>query len=331
MEVLDRVVSPLNFNKPIVAYLNSERFSFWLLILVVISHGIFFAFFLTGDVSCRPKGEISYQEIAPYEEKLDLDHYIEIICATELKSQYFVYFIYEGAIVSLLVIGAIILKSILSEFRINFLLHHEVDKKDLGDEALFLKEEILFKEVPESLQKWRKSKIRNLFCRFLVWKTVFTTVFTGIAIATIVLKYSIPSSRSYVLPVEQDCKGPLFWSDKGDTTENLGKYLCHFDHEVEIFFFSLMIDVLTMIFCFVSVFQVLSLLIRSSTDCTSGDEENLCFCCPMRPPAASTFLGDLFLDPGANYSLSGKIPTQVQPTHEQQSVQVQSAPEKKTK
>ena len=296
MDVLGRVVSPLNFNRPIVNYLNSERFSFWLLILVVISHGIFSAFFITGDVSCRPNGEISDQEIAPYEEKLDLDHYIEIICATELKSQYFVYFIYEGAIVSLLVIGAIKLKSILSEFRIQFLLHHNVDKKDLGDEALFLKEEILYANT----KKWRLSKIRNLFCQYLVWKTVFTIVFTGIAIATIVLKYSIPSSRSYVLPVEQDCTGPLFWSDKGDTTEKLGKYLCHFDHEVEIFFFSLMIDVLTMIFCIWCLSQLVYLIIRScrKNENSIKDEDSLCCCCkPCEGWAerhTSNFLGKLF-------------------------------------
>ena len=242
MDVLDRVVSPLNFNQPIASYLNSERFSFWLLILVIISHGVFLAFFLTGDVSCRPNGEISIQEMDPLEEKRDLDHYIEVICSTELKSQYFVCFVYEGVIVCMLVMGAIILKSILSEFRIHFLLYNNVDKKDLGDEALIL--------MPNT-NKWRMSKIRNSFCRFLIWKTFFIIVFTGIAFATIVMKYSMPSSRSYGLPVEKDCKGPLFWSDKGDTSEKLGKYLCHFDHEVEIFFFSLMIDFLTIIFCIV--------------------------------------------------------------------------------
>lgn len=233
--VVDRALEPLNID-PKFQVLQHQKITNSFLVcrtLVLISVILFIGFV---GFTCRDKGTSVAQQLLGAPEKRDLDHHIEVVCSTDYKSKNWWILLLFSVEMICGFITMLFLKLWLDKLayyscrklKLPLAKFHEngrmvVFRHKVGNEEA----------IKRKLLLWMKFGSLGYF--FIIFLNV------TVPIASMVLRYCVPSLRDFFLPVSKSCGPDLFWLDDEDFRS---EFKCHFEQEWQLFYTIVSADLL---------------------------------------------------------------------------------------
>lgn len=141
---------------------------------------------------------IAEQFEAGVKEVRDLNHYVDVICTTEIKTQHWFAYAINIIVIILFFAYGILLKTRLRHIKKSYYLLNRKSHSDF-DEMVITKREINVKAL-------RKSIVRQLRL-YIVYKLVVTSILLVCIVLLLVGRYTIKEARDLFLPFENEC-GP---------------------------------------------------------------------------------------------------------------------------
>jgi len=149
---------------------------------------------------------------------------------------------------------------------------------------------IKFTGTEEEFDHELKQRIYMNTILYLVAKFFSMVFLITILVALLCIKYSIPHSREFFLPVETTCGPKLFWNEVRGRDVDIGEYFCHYKAEWTVFLLTILTDIFTVVLIILFIIQALSLVVMFTSSYFNFNSMNVCCCVPESNKELDIFL-----------------------------------------